>query len=102
MQEIDRIQARELKLFADSDQQLYNTLICWKVNFQRKIKKGTFENNLAVKGIRDNYIKQIITKYNKEIGSIGIVNLATKEYLAIEFVGDILELIKSDIKESDQ
>ena len=60
-------QAWELNLAITNDEPLMNKQLfgAWKLNFERKMKRGVYNHELAVKGIRDNFIPQAITRLHK-------------------------------------
>lgn len=83
---IDKNQAKELELFYENDEQLYRQSQAFVENYNRKKKRGVYKKELAIKGIKNNFIPAVIRKYNKEHGNIGIVNAETKQYLAERWV----------------
>lgn len=85
----DEIAARELILYAENDQPLYKRFLYWKENFDAKKKRGVYNRELAIKGLENNYVPEIIKKYKKEFG-LGNIDAATKKIVAINFV-DIYE-----------
>lgn len=89
--EIDQEQARELEIFYENDSQIYKNSQAWVDLYNKKKKKGNYIHAIAVNGIKNNFIPQVITKYNKEYGKIGIVNNKTKEYLAERWVKEYEE-----------
>ena len=86
--------ARELELWAMNTERLYNTYLAWYKNFQRKQKKGVYSHELAVKGIRDNYARQVIQDYNKNSTQLSPVSGKTKEL----FAEKIVEALEADLK----
>ncbi|MEK6883076.1 MAG: hypothetical protein AABY22_25855 [Nanoarchaeota archaeon] len=91
MSDIDEVLARELELFYENDSQLYKTETAWVINFKRKIKKGVYNSELAIKGIENNFIPMVINKYRKEVAHISDVDKATKHFMAQRFVKNFEE-----------
>lgn len=79
--EVDKIQARELELYIMNDYKLYEQLQAFLNNYTLKKKKGVFDKQKAIKGL-ENVVRSAITKYNRELGSIGSVNSATKKLIS--------------------
>lgn len=86
MSEIDEVLANELELFYENDSELYKTETAWIINFKRKMKKGIYKSELAIKGIENNFIPMVIKKYRKEVAHIPDVDKATKHFMAQRFV----------------
>lgn len=84
---VDQHLARELELFYENDQELYRgRYIPFVKNYIRRMKKGTYNRALAVKGIRDTFIPAVIHKYNKEVAKLPPVNRETKQVIAERWV----------------
>jgi hypothetical protein len=68
----------------------------WKKNFERKIKKGVFKKELAIKGLRDNFVPRALTKVKKEglLEQHIRVSKDIKHKVAKDLVEDVLERIK--------
>lgn len=87
----------EVRLWAMNTQSLYNNLMVdWLKNFQRKMKRGVFNIDLAVRGIADNFVPRVITDYNKNFPNSKLpkISLSGKYQLGRDFVNDIMEAIE--------
>lgn len=80
---VDKGQVRELELYIENDYTLYKQMQAFLANYSLKRKRGTFDKAKAIKGLL-NVVRAAITKYNRELGSIGTVNKETKEAVAKE------------------
>lgn len=83
-------------MWAMNIEPLYKTYVAWLKNYRRKMGKGIYSHELAVKGIRDNYARQVIADYRK-VNSLGQIDKKTKELFAEKIVEDI----EADIKAGD-
>lgn len=80
--EADMVMINELFLFITNDAQLYRQRITPLIkNYQRKMKKGIFDQDMAVKGFLY-AVNDGIKKYNKEFGS-GSMKLSKQEKEAV-------------------
>jgi len=89
----------ELKLWFDNDQQMYRSrYIPFLKNYARKKKRGIYDRDLAIKGIKNNLVNDIIKGYEKDIGgvSLKIINMCTREKLALEIVERIEDEINTE------
>jgi hypothetical protein len=94
-QQIDHDMVSELKLFAETNFEIYSsTHLTFVKNYRKKMQDGRYNNKLALKSIRDTYIKRVLTKYAQEIGSINIDKYSV-EILAKQILGSI----HSDIRD---
>ena len=92
---------RELDLYWENDKPLYHISEAWSLNFARKMKSGKYNHDLALKGIRDNFVPEVVKKYRKEgYGDnpnfiedyyLGKVSKADKEALAKVILPNIEE-----------
>ncbi len=92
---IDETTADELKIWLDNDFQVYRTYYFWIKNYARKMKRGVYTKKLAIKGIANNFVPQIMRRY-KSANGLGTVNKCTKLYLGLEIVDSIEEDIKNE------
>jgi len=82
LSEADKVMINELFLFITNDAQLYRQRITPLIkNYQRKMKKGIFDQEMAVKGFLY-AVNDGIKKYNKEFGS-GSMKLSKQEKEAV-------------------
>ena len=82
LSEADKVMINELFLFITNDQQLYRQRITPLIkNYQKKMKKGIFDEEMAVKGFLY-AVNDGIKKYNKEFGS-GSMKLSKQEKEAV-------------------
>jgi hypothetical protein len=89
--EIDVEAVRELELFATNTQSIYNSKhMPFVRNYKRKIAKGIFNEDLALKGIVNNYVPVVISEYRNEFG-LSPVNNETKIALAKELLALVLQ-----------
>jgi hypothetical protein len=89
---VDEQQARELVLWFENTESLYNRRDAWIANYNRKIKRGVFDEALAIKGII-NLVEQVRADYNQHFpNELGKVNAATKQFTAFQ-------IYESSIKE---
>ena len=80
--EADMVMVNELFLFITNDAQLYRQRITPLIkNYQRKMKKGIFDQEMAVKGFLY-AVNDGIKKYNKEFGA-GSMKLSKQEKDAV-------------------
>lgn len=84
---VNEAAANELFLYATNEHTLYNMYIQPILeNFRRKVKKGTFNENLAPKAF-ESCVKDAAMRYCKEFGTPGqpyycIFNAATRREVA--------------------
>ena len=82
LSEADKVMINELFLFITNDAQLYRQRITPLIkNYQRKMKKGIFDQEMAVKGFLY-AVNDGIKKYNKEFGA-GSMKLSKQEKDAV-------------------
>ena len=82
LSEADKVMINELFLFITNDAQLYRQRITPLIkNYQRKMKKGIFDQDMAVKGFLY-AVNDGIKKYNKEFGA-GSMKLSKQEKEAV-------------------
>lgn len=92
IQQVDEATRDELVLWFENTEVLYKRKYDWIKNFDRKIKRGIFNEELAIKGIVY-LVKEVMRSYKNEFG-LGTVNQATK----IAIAKDIFEQdIKRDL-----
>ena len=82
LSEADKVMINELFLFITNDAQLYRQRITPLIkNYQKKMKKGIFDQEMAVKGFLY-AVNDGIKKYNKEFGA-GSMKLSKQEKDAV-------------------
>ena len=86
MVEVDRDLARELELYYENDSALYRRVEAWHKNFLTKMSKGKYSHQLAVKGIADNFVPEVISSYNRNVVRLPPVDKQTKHFIAERFV----------------
>jgi hypothetical protein len=100
--------AHELELWMDNTEELYNLKQAWIKLYTKKLVKGKFDLQLAIKGM-DNLRKQIQTHYNKHFPESRIrVDNTEVERILVLFLISILynmydenydnEKLKTEIK----
>ena len=92
--DIDDGVVTELNLWYSNTFMLYRTYYSWCKNFARKMKRGVYTKKLAIQGIANIYVPQIMRDY-KQANGLSAVNKCTK--LATAY--DIVDSIESDIKD---
>lgn len=83
---VDESVVRELVLWFENTEELYNRRDAWVQNYQRKIKRGVFNEELAIKGIV-NLVEEVKHNIVFHLGhqvSMARVNAATKLQTAKE------------------
>lgn len=91
---IDKDQARELYLFAINDGELYKHIVEPSIKMmQRKIKRGIFNEDLAIQYYSNSFARIALNSYKNEFGSIGIMNQATKNTFGKEMYESLKEQI---------
>lgn len=93
---LDRIQAEELVLFSMNDYPSYQRIMAWKENYGKKLSKGRYDYNLAIKGLALNLVPDLAKNYKKEVGGLGTLSLETKVYAAIDLEEEIQRLIREE------
>ena len=94
-EQIDDDLVNELSLYARNTSEIYfQKHVPFVKNYRKKMDKGIYNQELAVKGILNNYVPVIVQSYNKEIGQVKPTKV-DKMALAQE----ILAFILSDINE---
>jgi len=100
--QIDEWQVNELTLYYQNDSYLYNNHLGgdWFNNYKRKIEKGIFDRELAIKGLMI-FVDHVIQRYRKEFGEYGLadysdtndwrVSSATKKEVAKNALEDLWE-----------
>ena len=96
--EIDTILVNELDLFAQtSSETLYNqTHVPTVKNYQRKIKRNVYNQDLALKGIINNYVTRVVKEYNQEYNT----NIKLNKLEKIELAKLILQHVENDINDN--
>jgi hypothetical protein len=97
---VDRATIREMQLWLDNTEHLYRTKEAWITNYAKKIRNGSFNRSLALKGIANNLVPMIARDYNKEFGrgSIPALTLVDKRKVAVGIVKDIIEEAREKVK----
>lgn len=93
---LDRTQAEELVLTSMNHYPSYQRIISWKELYAKKIKKGNYSYNIAIKGLADNLVPELAKEYNKEVGGLGRMTIETKVYAAIDLEEEIMRLIREE------
>lgn len=98
--DVDRHTIRELHLWLDNTEKLYRTKEAWITNYAKKMRNGSFNRSLALKGIANNLVPMIARDYNKEFGrgSIPALTLVDKRKVAVGIVKDIIEEAREKVK----
>ena len=91
----DKFSVGELKLYMDNTRSLYNRKVAFIENYKKKMKKGSFDNVLGVKGLI-NLVNDGIRTYNKEFYSNFKLDSNDKIYVANEYLIDIMQYIKEE------
>ena len=91
--DIDEGVVTELDLWYSNTFMLYRTFYSWIKNYARKMKRGVYTKKLAIQGIANNYVPQIMRDY-KQANGLSAVNKCTKLATAIGIVNEIEENIK--------
>lgn len=79
---VDEVLVKELDLYWINDRQLHDTYQLWKKNFDRKKKRGIYSKELAIKGIKNNFVPRILEKYRREVAPLSSVSNENKTALA--------------------
>ena len=87
--EYDQELSRELVLWMDNTQELYNIKQSWVKNYSRKIEKGVFNIEEGIKGMKY-LVKNTLDSYNKEFGSNLKIEKNDKRPIQIDFLENIL------------
>jgi hypothetical protein len=94
-QQIDHDMVSELKLFAENNFEIYSsTHLTLVKNYRKKMQDGRYNSKLALKDIRDTYIRRVLARYAQEIRPLNI-DRYSKEILAKQILGSI----HSDIRD---
>lgn len=73
----------EMEMWSNNIESLQRTRSAWIDNFARKKKRGNFDRDLAIQGIANNFVPQVISEYNKEsYDKIGRTSGADKRKIA--------------------
>lgn len=83
---MDEILAKELILYAENNQFLYKRFQNWVVSFNTKKRRQRYVHALAIQGLANNYVPEIIRTYNKEVAKLPNVDRETKLFVANYFV----------------
>jgi len=93
-EQIQETEIDELKLYFDNDEQLYRSrYIPFLRNYTAKMKRGNYDKKLAVKGIKNNLVNDIIKSYGMELRDI---NMESRKKLAELIVEDIESVVRVD------
>ena len=95
---IDAHLKRELVLHAENTHALYRIQQAWETNYAKKMRNGTFNRSLALKGIANNFVPTIARDYRKEYGSFGTLTIADKRSVASGLLSSILEGARYKLK----
>lgn len=98
--ELDGIAIDELVLFAQNDSQLYDRRITPYINlFAKKIKNGTYNEDLAIQGLTNNVVKDAQNRYNQEFGAGSMkLNPAERKEVAKQMLPYIKESAEYKLK----
>lgn len=101
MSQLDESLASELAIEIENDGQLYHQMIePTAKNYARKMAKGTYDEKLALQGIRNNIVEEGIRRYKKNNDLSYIrVSKATKEETARRLLPAIKEYAQDIFKE---
>ena len=91
----DKFAIGELKLYMDNTRSLYNRKVAFIENYKKKMKKGSFNNVLGVKGLI-NLVNDGIRTYNKEFYANFKLDSNDKIFLANEYLIDIIQYIEEE------
>lgn len=94
----DKDLVRELVLYIENTSELYPQYCSLAKNYARKKKLGSYDQELAVKGVV-NLVRAGITKYKQELGSLPKVNADEKWLVATELLAGMEELIQDKMKQ---
>ena len=83
---IDEAQLTELEIHYENDKNLHSQSEMWFKNFLKRMKKGNYSHQLAIKGIKNNFVPKVIASYTREYVSPGPVDGETREALARRFI----------------
>jgi hypothetical protein len=90
-------QARELELWYENSFYLHEIRGgAWIKSYRKKMERGRYNHELAVKGIAENYIPEVIQHYNEHIGKgqLGNVSKETKYAVAEGWVDSFEQYVK--------
>lgn len=90
----DEVTARELVLYADNSQSLYNQGNAIRKNLVKYMIKGTYSHERAIDGFIY-LIEATIKEYRREFG-LPAVNAATKRIAALSFVKELEHRAEND------
>jgi hypothetical protein len=94
-EQIQETEIDELKLFFDNDEQLYRSrYVPFLKNYTRKMKKGNYDKDLAIKGIKNNLVNDIIKSYDGI--ELRDINMESRKELAKQIVEDIERIVRID------
>ena len=101
---VDKDAVRELVLYITNDASLYPQVQAIVKNMKQKIKRGKYDDELAVKAWQ--YLADAgVAKYDKEFGSGGgtkaMLNKATREQIARELRDEYADMVNEDVEASE-
>jgi len=95
---VDEVAARELTLYIENDASLYRQRIQPIIkNLARKMKKGTFDAELAQKGFMY-AVEHGLKNYNKEFGPGFKIDKDTKKKVAQDLLDNFMDEIEDAAK----
>lgn len=90
---LSKADLRELRLWGENDATIYRQVEAFAKNYARKKIKGTYKRTLAIKGLANNLVPNIIKSYNRKIGkTYHRINSADKKKLAQMILPQVTEL----------
>ena len=98
---IDQHLVRELDLWAQNTSEIYfQKHIPFVKNYKKKIDKGIYNEELALKGILNNYVPVVIKSYQDAFGkdSLERPTKANKIALAKELLQNVVDDIKAGVE----
>jgi hypothetical protein len=98
---VDEALVRELDLWAQNTSEIYfQKHIPFVKNYRKKQEKGIYQEDLALKGILNNYVPVVIESYRKEFGpnTLTKVSKTDKIALAKELLQNVLDDIKAGVE----
>lgn len=101
---VDKDAVRELVLYITNDASLYPQVQAIVKNMKQKIKRGKYDDELAVKAWQ--YLADAgVAKYDREFGSGGgtkaMLNKATREQIARELRDEYADMVNEDVEASE-
>ena len=101
--EVDNVAVRELVLYITNDAKLYPNVLSIIENMKRKVKRGQYDNDLAIKAwqyLADDGVRKYDKEFGSNNGSVSMLNPATRKEIAKQLRDYYKDQVFEDVEAS--